>query len=77
MNREYTYIWTVITNTENGKHYSHAWRFGNGSTLSSQMEAFKGASIHLCKTKKEAYELAGFWNNCYKDNGTYMFDGEF
>lgn len=77
MKREYTYIWTVITNTKNGKNYSHAWRFGNGSTLSSQMEAFKGASIHLCKTKKEARELAEFWNNCYKDNGTYMFDGEF
>ena len=25
---------------------------------------------HICKTKKEAEELARYWNECYKNNGT-------
>ena len=33
----------------------------------------KVKSVNLCRTKKEAQELSDFWNQCYKDNGTYAF----
>ena len=69
------YIWIVNTVTEAGKHYSHAWRLSNGSELISQMKSAGIQHAHLCGTKKEACELAAFWNDCYKENGTYMFAG--
>lgn len=30
-------------------------------------------SVNSCPTKKAAKELADFWNDCYKKNGTYAF----
>lgn len=30
-------------------------------------------SVNACQTKKAAEELAAFWNECYKQNGTYAF----
>lgn len=33
-------------------------------------------SVNPCETKKAAQELADFWNDCYKKNGTYAFRRE-
>ena len=65
----------VIVNTENGKNYAHAQKVSGKLNLLSVLQAFKNASVvHQCKTLKSACELAGFWNECYKKNNTYMFD---
>ena len=65
-------IWTVHTVTlENGTHYAHAWSHTASSALECQM---KGGSYHLCASRKEARNLAEYWNNCFRANGTYAFD---
>lgn len=75
--KEYNYIWIVATanagerGTETEKHFSYAMRLSSGSELKGQLESVDHA--HLCGTKKQAYQLADFWNECYKANGTYMY----
>jgi hypothetical protein len=34
----------------------------------------KDGSYHLCASRKEARNLAEYWNNCFRANGTYAFD---
>ena len=75
------YIWIVATakkgdwRDDNLKLVSWAKRLTSGWELTSQLEGIDRA--HLCKTKKEAYELADKWNKQYMENGTFMYYGEF
>ena len=34
-------------------------------------------SANICDTKKAAGQLVEHWNNCYKKNGTFLFDETF
>lgn len=31
-------------------------------------------SANICETRKEAQALAAHWNECYRKNGTYLYD---
>ena len=33
----------------------------------------KVSVMHYCPTRKEARELADYWNQCYKENGSYDY----
>ena len=72
-----TYAWVVVVCSEGEKNYAHAWKLNNKSNVISQIKELRAGCVHLCGTKKEACGLAEFWNQCYKENGTYMFDGTF
>lgn len=38
------------------------------------LEAIRGLMhANIRPTKKDAQELADFWNECYKKNGTYLY----
>ena len=69
------YFYYVIGETENGKHYYWAEKIAAGNNIAGTLA--KRELVHPCKTWTEARELAGFWNDCCRENGTYMFSEPF
>lgn len=64
----------VVSIEENGKYYSYVLKVSKSTNLLGALD-IKGIKVaHLCKTKKEGEHLAKYWNECYKANGTYLFD---
>jgi len=67
-------IFIVVNINENGKHYAFADTIKTGNNLLPMFRRYENADIvHLCETRKSADEIAAFWNECYKNNGTYYF----
>ena len=65
----------AVSEQENGKNYAFALTVEENSNLLSIFSKYKHARIiHPCKSRIKAEELALFWNNCYKENGTFMFE---
>ena len=72
---KHKYFWMAVTEEENGKYFSHAWRFSENDNIKSVLATFKNlAYANVMPTKKRAVEVARYWNECHKKNGTYMFD---
>lgn len=61
--------------TENNKKlFAQVVRVNNYSDLLFAFNRIENiTSVTACSTKREAVELAEFWNDCYKKNGTYLF----
>ena len=69
--QEYFYYIIVINN---GGNYAYDLRVHNSRNLASVFAGIAGLhSITPCATWKEAKELAAYWNDCYKANGSYAF----
>lgn len=72
LNGKTFYVFT--SETEEGKFYSWADAIQRRENL---LSIFAGRpslkTVNACQTRKEADELARFWNECYKKNGTYAF----
>ena len=69
-------IYLAATSEENGKYYSYVIKTYKNYNLLTELEAHKRNNLihaNICNSKKEAYRLVEFWNNCYKENGTYLF----
>ena len=66
-------IWVAVVNKENDKLYSYAQPLTGNLKSSWVIENPNNIIVHLCDTKKEAYNLVEEWNKAYKENGTYMF----
>jgi len=52
------------------------WAFVMTMSASTNLiNAFPDTTItaNVCNTKKKAYEIMDFWNDCFKKNGTYAF----
>ena len=61
--------------TKNGKHFAFIFNAKAGNNLLSIFKQYKNMTIvNACESKKKAEELADFWNESYKANGTYLFD---
>lgn len=59
----------------NPGYYAFVHSVGQNDNLKSSLDSIGGLqAAQLCQTKKEAQQLANFWNNCYKKNGTYFFE---
>ena len=69
---KYTYI--VVSIQEDGKNYAYVIKHHNSNNLINVLEIKGILHANICDTKKEAYSIAEYWNECYKKNGTYMFD---
>lgn len=75
---KYTYYVIEEKTTGAGKtrYIAHAKKIHNSSNLlyafhtASNMELI---SVNACDTWKEAQEIARYWNECYENNGTYLF----
>lgn len=60
---------------ENGKYYAHAAKVSQNTNILSALARIPNLkTTNICNTKKQAEGIVAFWNNCYKQNGTYLFD---
>lgn len=67
--------WLAVTISENGKNYAYAVPVSGSDNLCAVMGRISGlTAAHICPSKKAASELAAFWNDGYKANGSYMFE---
>ena len=58
-------------------YYAHVIKVKESENLFTSFDAIKGlTSANVFETKKKACEVATFWNNCYRQNGTYLFKNE-
>lgn len=69
-------IFTPRTNPEYNPGYcAFVYSVSESENLKRSLEIIGGLqAAQLCQTKKAAQELADFWNDCYKKNGTYFFE---
>lgn len=69
---------SIFEPRENAEHspgyYSYVLPCKAGENLKFALDCIGGLRVaHLCRTKAEAKEIAAHWNECYKQNGTYLF----
>lgn len=68
-------FWLAVTVKENGKHYSYVVKAPQNDNLVSIFEKIPNLqTANIYTSKKKAGEVVQFWNDCYRKNGTYMFD---
>jgi hypothetical protein len=73
-----TFYYAVSEKNEQGKNYAFTITATENDNLLSIFARYRNlAYINACKTKKQATELADFWNDCYIANGTYLFDEDY
>lgn len=68
------YFYIVVNIQENGKNYAYMIRCNSSDNLLSKLAIKNILTANICDTKKAARALTTFWNDCYKNNGTYLFD---
>ena len=65
----------ATTEEQNGKYFATVLKFAGNANLLSILSQHKNLKVvHACGSKAKAEELADFWNESYKANGTYLFD---
>lgn len=68
----------VVSEHDSGKNYAYVLVIGSNNNLLAVLEDYKKAKVvQPCESKKKAHELAEFWNDSYRNNGTYLFDKDF
>lgn len=68
-------FWLACTIEESGKFYAYAVKVSSSDNLTAilgRIAHLQAANIY--GTKKQAAAVVQFWNDCYKQNGTYLFD---
>lgn len=63
----------VINQSEKGKNIALVIKATETENLLNTFNIKNIITANICETKKAAEELASFWNECYKANGTYLF----
>ena len=70
---KFNYFYYVVVNKENDKYSAHAERVHGSNCIKHYFKADNIENVMPTATFKEAKEIAEYWNECYKKNGTYMF----
>ena len=75
MNNYFYFVVGLYEEDENGKQkrFAYAEKVHGSNELLSYFGRKDIQHVNPVKTFKEAKEIAEFWNDCYKKNGTYMF----
>lgn len=69
--------WLVIIVKEHEKFHAFTQSATGSDNLFSQLNMWAGIqSANICASKKDAEQLAEFWNECYKNNGTWLYGSE-
>jgi hypothetical protein len=68
------YFYVAVTVCESGKYYSYAVKVTQSDNVLSKLAIKNIVTANICPTKKYAVDLVRKWNECYRTNGTYMFD---
>lgn len=63
----------VVTIEQDGKYFSYVVKHPENYNLLATLTIKNITGASLFPTKKKAVEIADFWNDCYKKNGTYLF----
>lgn len=67
-------MYCAVTHTENGKNYAYIFRVSEHDNIKAKIEDPHIVHANIYPTKKQAREIVEFWNACYKENGTFLFD---
>ena len=60
--------------SENGKNYAYVLPVSENNNLCARLAEHKNmVAANLCPTRKAANSLVIFWNNCFRQNGTYLY----
>ena len=78
MNGNFYYI--IVTKWDDNRYYARVDTIGGYNNLVGKFtpcmdgncKRGEVVSVNACKTKKRAEEIANHWNECYKNNGTYI-----
>ena len=71
-------IFLALTVEENGKFYSWAYKVSSRNNLCDVLARIENlVSANVCDSCSKAKEIVSAWNDTYKANGTYLFDGTF
>ena len=62
----------VVTEEKDGKRASYCMKVHGSSNLVGMFDRF--ITVNICGTKKEAEQIAGFWNSLAREKGNYMYD---
>ena len=57
-----------------GKKCAYVDKVGASTNICGRWENSNFLAVRPCESKAKAEELADFWNESYKANGTYLFD---
>ena len=72
MNKKTFYV--MVIKNEYGKRYAYADAIQNSNDLLSMFQSIKNLeTVNACDTRHDADEIAHYWNETYKVNGTYAF----
>ena len=75
VNMKYFYI--AIQINDNGKLYAFTMRTSEISNLWAQLSGIRNIYVaSVCPTKKDAKYLVNYWNDAFRQNGTYLFSDE-
>ena len=61
----------AISVKQNEKNYASVLKVSGTDNLLFSLQIPGIAAANICNTKKEAENIAAFWNECYKKNKTY------
>lgn len=67
------HFYYVVVKSVSDKHYAYVDKVAENCNIVTRWATSLTTAVHHCETKKKAEELANYWNECYKANGTYMF----
>ena len=67
-------VWAAVTVQEYGRYYSYVTPISAADNALSKLAITGIVSANIYRTKKQAAEVVTFWNECYRKNGTYLFD---
>lgn len=68
------YIYIAVQIEEHNTFYADCIKISCSDNLLSKLKIKNIVSATIFQSKKQSEELAEFWNDCYKQNGRYMFD---
>lgn len=67
-------IFFVVVIEESGKFFAFANTVQVGQNLLGILDGIENKKIiHLCESREQAEELSIFWNDCFKQNKTYLY----
>lgn len=68
------YYLAVTVEEKPNLYYSYVVDAPQNNNLCSVLERIPGLKCaNIYGTRKQAKEITDFWNDCYKVNGTYLF----
>lgn len=71
------YIYLAVNTCTDGRYYAFTVRTAQNNNLISVLSGIKDiVSANVYHVKKDCDAVTHFWNQCYIQNGTYLFSGE-